>query len=313
MTPYALKKQLDDLSLVMPDHTSSDINFHLNELVKTGGKKFRPGLLFVFGELLNLPEKELIPYARAVELTHLASLVHDDVIDESLTRRHHQTLNALKDNTTAVLAGDYILSTVMGELATLNKPQLLIDLTEAIKMLADGEWLQYNLKKKAEVQWSDLVEISIKKTGSLIAWCATTPAQLAGRSELSSYRMIGEKIGLVFQMADDMIDAFEVNGRPCFLDYKNGQLNFVTQKLSVIKPELKASIYENKGTENYPWERSQYEEALKAVHQEIDKEIKEIFTIFESTSSTLNSSVKDVFEKMILKIQDNYLQYWKRT
>lgn len=92
-------------------------------------------MLFLMGHLFNLKDSVLSTYARAVELTHLASLVHDDVIDESNTRRNHPTINSLKNNTTAILAGDYLLATVMRELAQTNNNDILIDLTSPLGIL----------------------------------------------------------------------------------------------------------------------------------------------------------------------------------
>jgi len=216
-----LKDQLDKLPLHLHEKTSSDLVQHLNELVGSGGKKFRPGLLYLMGHVLNLPIENLEVYARSVELTHLASLVHDDVIDESFVRRNFATLNSLKNNTTAILAGDYLLASIMAELAKQNKNEILIDLTKSIKDLADGEWLQYNLKQKLKVTFEDLEEVSLKKTGSLIRWCCTTPGRLAHYQNISALAWMGERVGVIFQMADDIVDGLSYSGKPQFLDILN--------------------------------------------------------------------------------------------
>ena len=95
MKIHELKTNLDELHLGMSDKTISALSHEINDLVLAGGKKFRPGLMFLIGKVFNVPYSTLKTYARAAELTHLASLIHDDVIDDSDKRRNHPTLDAL--------------------------------------------------------------------------------------------------------------------------------------------------------------------------------------------------------------------------
>lgn len=304
-----LKLNLSELPLDMSGHTISNLTHELNDLVRAGGKKFRPGLLFLMGEVFGLSRDELTTYARAVELTHLASLVHDDVIDESPSRRNHPTLNHLRNNTTAILAGDYLLASIMGELAAKNNNEILIDLTKSIQDLADGEWLQYDLKKKAEVLFEDLELISVKKTGSLIRWCCTTPAKLANYADVASMKLLGERVGVIFQMADDIVDGLNHGGRPPFQDITNGQFNFVTLKLMDLYPELKDSLYKFKAdaSGSMPWTEVQYHEAIRAVDAVIVQEINQAVSIFKDVSKKQNKEdLVFIFELMIGKIKSNY-------
>lgn len=314
MNLQELKSSLDQLPLQMTEHTISDLTHELNDLVQAGGKKFRPGLLFLMGELFGKSPDELTSYARAVELTHVASLVHDDVIDESDSRRNHPTLNHLRNNTTAILAGDYLLATIMFELAQKNNNEILIDLTKSIQDLADGEWLQYDLKKKQEVSVSDLQLISIKKTGSLIRWCCTTPAKLAGHQDIATLQDLGERIGLIFQMADDIVDGLSVGGRPAFQDIMNGQLNFVTLKLIELFPDLKASLYSFKQMPKgqTPWSLSQYSSAIRAVDKDITAEKNKVNATFGQLCEAKDKeALIPLFSAMIDKIQSNYKQYFQ--
>lgn len=314
MNLQELKSSLEQLPLQMTEHTISDLTQELNDLVQAGGKKFRPGLLFLMGGVFGLKPQELETYARAVELTHVASLVHDDVIDDSDSRRNHPTLNHLRNNTTAILAGDYLLATIMFELAQKNNNEILIDLTRSIQDLADGEWLQYDLKKKAEVKVDDLRLISVKKTGSLIRWCCTTPAKLAGHHDIPSLQDLGERVGLIFQMADDVLDGLELGGRPAFQDITNGQLNFVTLKLMEIYPELKEKIYAFKKSANgnVPWNQDQYFDAIKAVDKDITAEKEKVISTFSALSESKGrGELLPIFSAMVDKIQSNYLQHFE--
>jgi geranylgeranyl pyrophosphate synthase len=304
-----LKANVDELKLSMADTTISALSNEIDELVRAGGKKFRPGLMFLVGKVFGLPTASLKTYARAAELTHLASLIHDDVIDESDKRRNHTTLNALRDNTTAILAGDYVLATIMGELALAGNNELLIDLTKCIQDLADGEWLQYDLKAKPHVRVEDLELICIKKTGSLIRYCCTTPAKLAGHKDIATMATLGERIGLVFQMADDIVDGFNQSGRPAFQDIINGQLNYVTLKLIELNPELYGPIYAVKNGESsiFPWTEAQYVEATRAIHEGINLEKEKLVSIFNELCETRGETeLVDVFELTLSKIQANY-------
>jgi geranylgeranyl pyrophosphate synthase len=309
MNLQEFKHTIDVLPLNVPDQTVSDLTQNINAMTKSGGKRFRPGLLLLVGELFDLRPAQLEVYARAVEQTHLASLVHDDVIDASFVRRNHPTLNALKNNTTAILAGDFLLASVMGELAVQNQNDILIDLTKAIKDLADGEWLQYDLKSKTDVKKSDLEEVSVKKTGSLTRWCCTTPGKLAGHKDIASLAFLGERIGLIFQMADDIVDSMATSGKPAFLDIANNQINFVTEKLITLYPNLKDSVYAIKGVAGakVPWTSEQYQNAINAVDKDINEEKAAILSIF-SRIAEMNHKMPlvEIFELTITKIQLNY-------
>jgi geranylgeranyl pyrophosphate synthase len=304
-----LKNNIDGLKLEMTERSISALTNEINELVSAGGKKFRPGLMFLMGEVFKLHPDKLRVYARAVELTHLASLIHDDVIDDSDKRRNHPTLNSLRNNTTAILAGDFVLATVMGELASANNNELLQDLTKCIQDLADGEWLQYDLKSKSKVTFKDLELVCIKKTGSLIRFCCTTPAKLSGHEDVQTLAMLGERIGLIFQMADDIVDGFNQSGRAAFQDIINGQFNYVTLKLMELYPELEAGLYEVKDghSKRLPWNDVQYLHAVKEVHTEINNEKDKLVAIFSNLCKKTNQDhLIELFEVSLTKIQSNY-------
>lgn len=307
-----LKQNLDGLKLEITQPTLSGLTKDLNSLIEAGGKKFRPGLMFLMGSVFGVKPEILGTYARAVELTHLASLIHDDVIDDSDKRRNHPTLNATKNNTSAILAGDFVLATIMKELAEAGNNELLVDLTKCIQDLADGEWLQYNLKAKGEVFFKDLELICIKKTGSLIRYCCTTPAKLAGHKDIETMAYLGERIGLIFQMADDIVDGFDVSGRPAFQDVINGQLNYVTLKLIDLYPELSGAIYEVKNGKslNLPWNEEQYKAAIAGVHEAINLEKEKLISIFNDlTKEYKTEELAPIFEVTLNKIQSNYMAH----
>src|SRR4051812_15877833 len=139
--PKATAQAVESLDLSLNVHSVPEVDILLSKTVLFRGKKFRPTLCFLMGQLLRLPQELLHPYARAAEFVHAATLAHDDVIDESLIRRNRPTLNARSSNARAVLAGDLLLARVMAELSSLGEIQIIHDLARTVEELVLGEWL----------------------------------------------------------------------------------------------------------------------------------------------------------------------------
>jgi geranylgeranyl pyrophosphate synthase len=165
------------------------------------------------------------------------------------------------------------------------------------------------LKSKNIVNFKDLELVCIKKTGSLIRYCCTTPAKLAGHKDIETMATLGERIGLIFQMADDIVDGLNQSGRPAFQDIINGQLNYVTLKLIELYPELKGPIYavkEGKST-SLPWSEEQYQHAIREVHEIINNEKNQLISTFKNLCQMKNKEeFVDIFELSLTKIQANY-------
>jgi geranylgeranyl pyrophosphate synthase len=120
---------------------------------------------------------------------------------------------------------------------------------------------------------------------------------------------LGERIGLIFQMADDIVDGFNQSGRPAFQDIINGQFNYVTLKLIELYPDLAAPIYQVKTGKSkiLPWGEDQYREAIMRVHEAIDKEKMKLVNIFKNLCEKRNHpELSDIFELTLTKIQSNY-------
>src|SRR5690606_9690964 len=167
-----------------------------------------------------------------------------------------------------------------------------------------------DLKSKTHVLFEDLELICIKKTGSLIRYCCTTPAKLAGFSDIKLMATLGERIGLIFQMADDIVDGLTQSGRPAFQDIINGQLNYVTLKLIELYPDLYRPIYAVKNGESkeLPWNEEQYLNAIHGVHDVINFEKDKLISIFSELCRNKNQEeFIPVFEMTLNKIQSNYV------
>ncbi len=266
-----------DLSL-----TSRNLPPKIQEQVETlliqGGKKVRPGLCFLMGGIFGFSGEKMHPYARAAELTHLASIAHDDVIDQSIKRRNRKTLNSATSNTEAVLVGDVLLARVMMEISALGDAKIIQDLSSTVEDLVGGELLQVQNRFRLDLTRADLEEASRRKTGSLMGWCCQVAGRLAnisGNSETQLpqlCRKLGESIGIAFQMVDDVLD-FEPQGeKPYVQDLKEGLVNFVAFELAELNPEIKIKFKDFLGKSEVPdsiwnliWSKAELEQAKKNV------------------------------------------------
>ena len=289
-----------------PDN-ASDLTQEISFLFENSGKRFRPALVFLFGEVFKVDPNTLEIYAKAVEITHTASLVHDDVIDESLERRKKPTLNSHFSNTQSILAGDFLLAHVIGELIKTSTPEITYDLTDAIKNLADGEWLQAKLKSKGNASWDELDLVARKKTGSLMKWSCLAPAKLAGQSLdiQNKCANIGDDVGLFFQMLDDVNDFNSKSGKPFGADVINGQQNFVTSHLLSHSPHLAQELRHFKESGEMTI-LADIELSRKAVIEKSMTLEDDLNKRFESLLSEDTTHLKKVFAKMLEKVREAF-------
>lgn len=236
-----MKSELNFLPLVVVEALSKvnpelkfaenrDIESLLNDSVLFAGKKIRPMLLLLVANAFKIDLDDMIPYAVSVEQIHSASLAHDDVIDNATTRRNRPSINIIGSNKKAVLAGDYLLSTVIETLADLSL-DVLKDSASVIKDLSKGEWLQlFNIDNQVYDNKS-LLEVASFKTGSLMSLAASIPlTHMSKFEEATAMKEFGRMLGIAFQMVDDSLD-FRSTAKDPLQDQKNMQVNFVMAKL----------------------------------------------------------------------------------
>lgn len=251
--PQETARAIEILDLSVSIHSVPEIQGLLSKTVLYRGKKFRPTLCFLMGNVFGVALEKMAPYARAAEFVHAATLAHDDVIDESTLRRNRPTLNARVTNARAVLAGDLLLARVMTELSALGEIQIISELAQTVEELVHGEWLQLEARKVSTIHRHHLETVAKKKTASLMMWCCTTASRLARQDEgvISSCRSFGEYLGIVFQMIDDIID-YDPHGEKAFAqDLREGLINFVTLEMLEENPDLSGSIQKLLGEEKF--------------------------------------------------------------
>lgn len=192
-------------------------------IVKRKGKQIRPMFVFFSASICGGINESTHRGAALVELLHTATLVHDDVVDNSYQRRGFFSINALWKNKIAVLVGDYLLS--KGLLLSINNGDfnLLKIVSEAVRQMSEGELLQIEKVRRMDISEDIYYEVIRQKTASLIASCCACGAASAGADEatVEKMRLFGEKIGIAFQIKDDMFDfGTDDVGKPLGIDIK---------------------------------------------------------------------------------------------
>ena len=196
-------------------------------IVQRKGKQIRPIFVFLSAKAAGGTTEATYNAASLVELLHTATLVHDDVVDESLERRGFFSINALWKNKIAVLVGDYLLSQGLLLAVNNNEFSLLRILSRAVKEMSEGELMQIEKARKLDIQEAVYFDIIRQKTASLIAAACEAGAVSAGVSpEVSEqFRVFGEKVGIAFQIKDDLFDyGTQDVGKPLGIDIKEKKM-----------------------------------------------------------------------------------------
>nr|WP_240037623.1 polyprenyl synthetase family protein [Glycomyces paridis] len=178
-----------------------------SHLIRAGGKRFRPMLTLACAHLGDPNRPGILDAAVALELTHLATLYHDDVMDEALLRRGAPSANARWDNSIAILTGDYVFSRAAEIMAELGTEAVRLQAATFARLVRGQINETMPIPEGTDaVEWH--LEILSEKTGSLIATCAKFGAWFAGADEptIATAEEFGEVIGVAFQIADDIID-----------------------------------------------------------------------------------------------------------
>ena len=198
-------------------------------IIKRKGKQMRPMFIFLFSKLLNqgIVNEKVYRGASVIELIHTATLIHDDVVDDSKRRRGFFSINAIWKNKIAVLVGDFLLSRGM-ILCIENKDYDHLDIiSESVKKMSEGELLQIEKTRSLDIDETVYFEIIKKKTASLISSCCKIAAVSVTKQKkiIESVSKIGENIGIAFQIKDDLFDYGKRKiGKPRGIDIKEKKL-----------------------------------------------------------------------------------------
>jgi heptaprenyl diphosphate synthase len=205
-----LRDELDRVEALLRDTVSSSeplVHDAATHLLAAGGKRFRPMLVLLCGHLGDATDARLVPCAAAIELTHLATLYHDDVMDESAVRRGVPSANARFDNTVAILTGDYLFARSSGIAADLGTYVSRV-LADTIADLCEGQIMESEHSSGGDQTVERYLAVVERKTAALLATSCRLGAWLSGAppEQVEAVTAFGRTLGVAFQLSDDVID-----------------------------------------------------------------------------------------------------------
>ena len=226
-----IQKDLDDFIGLFQNaltHEDGMLGSALTHIRQRGGKRMRPILMMLmarnFGTVSDVTQHSAV----GLELLHTASLVHDDVVDESSERRGQASVNATYNNKVAVLVGDYILSTALLHVSYTGHQRIIEYLAELGRTLAAGEILQLSNIQNQVISEDVYYDVIKQKTAALFEACAAIGAMSGGATEeqMQKARQFGQNLGIMFQIRDDIFDYFDSKeiGKPTGNDMTEGKL-----------------------------------------------------------------------------------------
>ena len=281
-------------------------------IVKRKGKQLRPMFVFLAAKLCGEVNESTYRAASLVELLHTATLVHDDVVDDALERRGFFSVYALWKNKVSVLVGDYLLA--KGLLLSLdnNDFRILQLLSDAVRQMSEGELLQMEKSRSLNLEESVYFEIIRSKTASLLASACAAGAWSTTADEAISdkLKIFGEKVGIAFQIKDDLFDYSSNNvGKPTGNDIKEKKLTLplIYTLNNTDKATRRKIVYIVK---NQNQDRAKVDYVLKAVeaHGGIDYTIQKMEAYKKEAMDLLytfpKTEIRDGFEQMVNFVTD---------
>ena len=208
-----IKPELEELETFLKESISSDIELATevsSYIVQSGGKRIRPTITILIARALNYQGNELTKLATAIELLHTASLIHDDVVDQSELRRGKISIHKKWNNAHGVLVGDFVYSKAFQLMASLKNKQIIQTLADSTNRISEGEVMQLNFLESKSIKEEDYFEIIGRKTAELFKACAHTAALIAEAEEnlVKTSCEFAYALGIVFQLTDDLLDYY---------------------------------------------------------------------------------------------------------
>jgi octaprenyl-diphosphate synthase len=227
-----LRHELAAVEMLLEDCSRSEVELlaeAARHILTAGGKRFRPQLTLLAARAFAPEAAPAVPVAAALELIHTATLVHDDIVDESDSRRGRATANAFWGNAASVLMGDYLVMKAFALVAEIGDPRLIRLLCDTISRMCEGEVLQICVRSDAGLDIDTYLQIIEAKTGILMATCCRTGALLGGAAleQIEALTAFGTRVGVAFQIVDDVLDYTGEEGslgKPIGSDLREGKV-----------------------------------------------------------------------------------------
>ncbi|MDX2083433.1 MAG: polyprenyl synthetase family protein [Rickettsiales bacterium] len=247
-------KKIDEIILTFSSAKAPLIKEISSHLIASGGKRIRPIILILAAKLCGSKTNSAYNnLAAAVELIHSATLLHDDVVDNSLIRRGKKTANALWDNKASILVGDYLFSIAFQLMVKSDDLNILDLLAKASSIMADGEVMQLENSSNLAISQEKYFEIIFGKTAVLFSAAAEVGALLNKRPQLEveTLRNFGKNLGIIFQIVDDILDYSakeQILGKDLGNDFFEGKVTLpiilIYKKASVADQKLITEIFD---------------------------------------------------------------------
>lgn len=226
-----IARELDDFNCLFVDalsHSNGMLSDALSHIRERTGKRMRPMLVLLmaknYGPISDITQHSAV----GLELLHTASLVHDDVVDESSERRGQASVNAIYNNKVSVLVGDYLLSTALYHVSLTHNEHIVRYLSQLGRTLANGEILQLSTIATQDISEEVYYQVIRQKTAALFAACAQIGAMSSGANDadVEQARLFGDTLGIIFQIRDDIFDYYDSGdiGKPTGNDMAEGKL-----------------------------------------------------------------------------------------
>jgi octaprenyl-diphosphate synthase len=228
---------------------NDDFQSMIDFILGRNGKRIRPIVAILSAKLCGETNPKTIDYALVLELLHTATLIHDDVVDNTMERRSQPSVNAKYDNRVAVLLGDYILALSIARAVMTQNGMVMEIISRLAQNLADGELTQLIASKKVMVDEDRYFDVIRKKTAVLLSSCSEMGA-LSMNADLKTkekLRLIGENLGLCFQIKDDIFDYFDQGeiGKPTGNDIREGKITLpLIHALKIAPQAISATMIE---------------------------------------------------------------------
>ena len=227
-----INKELLQLEKALIHSVKSDVDLATEVsfyILKSGGKRIRPTIAILIAYALGYKGKELITLSSAIELLHTATLIHDDVVDESDIRRGKKSIHKKWDNAHGVLVGDFVYSKAFQLMASLNNKEIIKTLANSTNKISEGEVLQLKLIESNKLREEDYYEIIGRKTAELFKASALSAALLsdANNKLVEASGNFAFSLGMVFQLRDDLLDYSgnkEITGKITGKDFMEGKV-----------------------------------------------------------------------------------------
>ena len=253
MLEYAepVTEDLNEFNTRLNDHLRGDsplITSIARHLLKSRGKRIRPVFLFLSSRAADNFTEHSVDASLSIELIHTATLLHDDVVDESDMRRGHETVNAQYTNLISVLMGDYLFAKAFRIMVTCDSMELMDAVSHATERVSVGELRQIEETGNYDLSEEEYLSIIADKTASLFAVsCAAGPILAKrGDSQRDNFADFGEKVGSAFQVADDLLDFVgdaEITGKEPGIDVMTGQITLpLIHALGKVQPASRKEI-----------------------------------------------------------------------